>query len=196
MSSYQRKRNTQLEQLASEFLKLRGHFFNGYVLLIEDVLDNMGYTIFPKKIGAIAEAYVAVSDAKVVIVDEYTMDRYECRHRFSLAEELAHILIGEKMSPPLDRLQMRSYVNGLDSASYLAFEKNAKFLAGALLMPKDQFSKRFDELKRGFTQETVSRGAVASKTLKRLSKEYIVSEQATGIRARDLDLITREDLTF
>ena|ERR1700730_13946879 len=196
MSSYQRKRNTQLEYLASEFLKLRGHFFNGYVFLIEDALDGMGYTIFPKKIGAIAEAYVAVAEAKVIIVDEFTMDRYECRHRFSLAEELAHILIGEKMSPSLNRLEMKSYVDRLDSTSYTSFEKNAKYLAGALLMPKDQFSKRFHELKRGFTQETVSSGAVASKTLKRLSKEYIVSELATGIRARDLDLITREDLTF
>jgi Zn-dependent peptidase ImmA (M78 family) len=182
--------------MASDFLKIRGHFFDGYVLLIEDVLDDMGYSIFPKKIGAIAEAYVAVSDEKIIIVDEYTMDHYECRHRFSVAEELAHILIGETMSPTLTRLAMKAFGDGLDVDGYSDFERNAKYLAGALLMPREQFSARFSELRAGIIQTTVSKGAVASQTLKRIAKEFVVSEQSAGIRAKHLNLITREDLSF
>jgi Zn-dependent peptidase ImmA (M78 family) len=81
-----------------------------------------------------------------------------------------------------------------DDSEYADFERNAKYLAGALLMPKDQFIERFKALESLFSEGTASRPRILYSTIRELGREFRVSDQSVGIRAKMLDLVREEDL--
>ena len=121
------------------------------------------------------------------------MVRHELRYRFTLAEELAHLLIAE-IFPGESEAGIVAGIDGFDDSEYGDFERNAKYLAGALLMPKDRFIERFKALEFLFSEGTASRSRILYSAIRELGKELRVSDPSVGIRAKLLGLVPEEDL--
>ena len=121
------------------------------------------------------------------------MVRHELRYRFTLAEELAHLLIAE-IFPGESEAGIVAGIDGFDDSEYGDFERNAKYLAGALLMPKERFIERFKALEALFSAGTASRPRILYSVIRMLGKEFRVSDPSVGIRAKLLGLVPEEDL--
>jgi len=193
-SRYKRKTKRELEQLAFGFLKSKGAFFHGSKLLIEELIEDMGFEIYPVPgLSKFAEGFLPRA-GKRIFVDENQMLRYERRYRFTLSEEFAHHLLIQEVFPHKSAKEIAATIDGFDEAEYCDFERNAKYLAGALLMPTPQFIERFQTLEVLFSEGSASRTGILYSVIRELGKEFSVSDQSVGIRARMLDLVREEDL--
>lgn len=181
--------------MASGFLKSRGHFFDGPICLIEEMIEDYGYEIFPVPgLNRFAEGYVGLR-GKRIFVDEDTQLKHPFRYRFTLAEELSHIVILKRDYPAVSADELKAKIDAYLSASYNAFETDAKCLARALLMPQPLFQQRFLAARQLFSGQTLSRPRLLYQVIKHLSQEFQVSRQPIGYRAKSLGLLTEADLS-
>jgi Zn-dependent peptidase ImmA (M78 family) len=180
--------------MALGFLSARGHFFSGSKLLVEELIEDLGFEIYPVKgLSRYAEGFLP-RKGKRIYVDEDQMLTFEPRYRFTLAEELAHFLLIESIFPGKTEDQIAKEIDAFSDPEYGDFERNAKYLAGALLMPQVRFSERYKVLEGVFSERSTSKPYVIRAVLQSLSKEFCVSHESAGIRANMLDLIRQEDL--
>ena len=198
--SYQPLPHHELEKIAVRLRKQHG-VFDGKRLLIEDMVQRMGYALFPvdglrDEMGV--EAYIP-KRPKTIIVDRAEMDGGNPRYFFTLAEELAHIEI-HLSRPPVGvqtPQQFHDWVMSLSSNSYQNFECDAKYLAGALLMPPDEFKEKFNSLLQAQLKalgKAGVRNTVIYYVLRQMFMTYVVSFDAATIRARKLNLISQAEL--
>ena len=92
------------------------------------------------------------------------------RRRFTVAHELGHFLLGHELNKGGDLID-DNFEKPVSS------EREANLFASFLLMPKEWIKKRAKKQK------------INSRTIKDLSKEFKVSEQALTIRLLELNLI-------
>jgi Zn-dependent peptidase ImmA (M78 family) len=182
-----------LERKAVEVLAEHGKF-DGSRLLVDELIDKLGYSVLPKA-GLLdefgVEAYIP-KKPNLIFVDKAAMDQGFPRYYFTLAEEIAHILIHLPLVAG-SITELHEWIMAMPEADYNRFEWDAKHLAGALLMPKEGFS---DTFKKHLTQYT---GKLDKQTVVRMAvrKTYIpygVSFEAAAVRACCLKLISRADL--
>jgi hypothetical protein len=193
-SRYRRKTKRELERLALGFLKSKGSFFKGSILLIEELIEDMGLEIHPVPgLSKFAEGFLPRA-GKRIFVDEDQILRYERRYRFTLSEELAHHLLIAEIFPDKSEKEIAAAIDGFDEAEYCDFERNAKYLASALLMPRSKFIARFQALETLFSEGSASSTGILYSMIRELGKEFCVSDQCVGIRARMLALVREEDL--
>lgn len=185
--------HSQLEVIAEDFLSKHGKF-DGLSLLIEITIEAYGYYIWPlSKLGQYAEAFVP-NKPGIIFVDEEQMMEHPMRFRFTLAEELAHILIHGPTLRGKSVEELQRFNDMLHAKQYRKYEHDAKFLASCLLMRKAPFVRRFHEhcaLKRKSMANPLT---ILRYSMKQLGMDFCVPPFSASQRARGLGLIDEAEL--
>lgn len=190
--------NESLEKLAEGFLNqwAKGKY-DGYSLRIESTIESYGYYIFSiPGLAEIAEAYIPAKPGYIFVDEEqyYSASTISFRWRFTIAEELAHILIHRpafegKMPEQIIKIQ-ESYTD----ADYQIIERNAKFLAGCLLMPRTAFKTRFAHFQALQAQRSTNALSIHRYVVRQLSMDFNVSCYAVALRALHLGIFDQQQL--
>ena len=194
--------NENLEKTSEDFLKKHSQgMYDGRALRIEALIESLGYYIFPiPGLSEIAEAYVPAK-AGYIFVDEEQYQNAVCsfRWKFTMAEELAHIVLHGPLFAGKTPKEIAEIQEGFSDADYVIIEKNAKFLASCLLMPKDDFKNRFAHFSSIQSQKTSNSLQILKYVVRQLNMDFNVSCYAVSLRALHLKLIDQEqmdDLNF
>lgn len=195
--TYKRFSKPYLEKIAHE-VRTKQAIFDGKRLLIESLVDKLGFELIPKtglkeELGI--EAYLP-KRLNTIIVDQASMDFGTPRYFFTLAEEVAHSLIHLK-GHGANRDTLYKWIQSLSKSAYEDLERDAKYLAGAILMPKSEFMSIF--MKKSAAHRKAlgvhgDRHTVIRYSIRRLYMTYCVSFEAAAFRARSLGLIKPSDL--
>lgn len=142
----------ELEDLASAFLRKFHKPPDSLPVDIELITErDLGIQIIPFASLQLLygiEAFITLS-RKTIYVDPFLMDldQNERRYRFTIAEEVAHGIIHQDLfkgiKKPEDYLAL---YNQLNPETYRWMDRNAKYLAGAILMPGNLFEAKATEL--------------------------------------------------
>ena len=191
--SYRSIPKFKLEKIAEDLRAQRGKF-DGKILLVEKLVEGLGFELFPviglkEEFGI--EAYLP-KRPRTIIVDQALMDSMAPRYFFTLAEEVAHSQI-HLAGREADLNAFYDWMMSLSNEDYQKFERDAKYLAGALLLPRADFVAEFNKLtgeqKRAFTKAGIKDDqAVIRYALRRIYQAYLVSFECAAFRALNLDL--------
>jgi len=137
----------------------------------------------------------------VIIVDEQLADRSPCRYRFTLAQEVSHLLLHrdllESVATVDDAFELQ---DSLSAEQYAGLEASANRCAAAILMPQRQFRQAAqDAYALWFGRIMSAAGSVPpDPLLKRviddLAKLYQVSFQAARIRLQRWPVKVYDDI--
>lgn len=178
----------QLEAIAQGWLKKFGKY-DGRMLRLEHSLELAGYRIEPiPGLAEVAEAYLPAK-SQYIFVDEAQYLNGSPRWRFTLAEELAHDLIHRPMFAGMSSEQIVTFQEGLTDEQYGKIERQAKRLAGCLLMQEVEFIQRFKhhwDTQRGSVTSDLK---VLKYVIRQLSFDFAASNHAVAVRAVYLGLI-------
>jgi Zn-dependent peptidase ImmA (M78 family) len=185
---YNRFTKRELEAVATAFLREKIKC-SGCKILIEEMLEAYGYDIIPiQGLVKYAEAYVP-KKAGILFVDEDQQLSHPLRYRFTIAEELAHCLIHHKIFSGKSFSEIRDIYNTVTDQDYQDLERNAKYLAAALLMPRGTFIERF-QFHKGRVESKIKNPIEAmSSVATSLKSEFEVSKESIGVRCKHLGLI-------
>jgi Zn-dependent peptidase ImmA (M78 family) len=168
--------------------------FDGLKVLIEEMLEAEGYDIFPVQgLNKYAEAYLP-KRPKLVFVDAGQQLDQPLRYKFTVAEELAHILIGRRIFPSKTRSDVQEIFKKMNDEDYADSERNAKYLACCLLLPKQTFLKRFALHQERLGTDIVNPAEIAMRVIRALHSDFDVSKETIALRAKHLGLISEECL--
>ena len=140
----------QLHQVAAQFLeKYRP---NGAIPIpIEDIVDlKFELDIIPTPglhKGFDIDAFIT-SDFRSIFVDEFVYDSRPGRYRFSLAHELAHLLLHQEIFSRLrfsTIAEWKKVITEFPEKEYGFLEWQAYALAGLILVPPDPLVERFEK---------------------------------------------------
>lgn len=188
--------NEDLEKTAENFLKkyAQGKYDNR-ALLVEWVIESFGYYIFPiPGLAEIAEAYIPAKPGYIFVDEEQYLNGTSFRWRFTIAEELAHILIHRPIFEGKSTKQIGQMQEIFSDDDYRIIEKNAKFLAGCILMPRAEFKARFIHFSEIQSQKTSNLLKILRYVVRQLSMDFNISCYSVSIRALHLGLIDQEQL--
>jgi Zn-dependent peptidase ImmA (M78 family) len=179
---------TQLEATAQAWLKKFGKY-DGRMLRLEHSLEVAGFRIEPVPgLAEIAEAYLpAKSNYIYVDEDQYLSNSH--RWRFTLAEELAHDLIHRPMFAGMNSEQIVAFQESLSDEEYETIERQAKRLAGCLLMPEVEFIRRFKHHWDTQRPSVTSDLTLLKYVIRQLNFDFAASHHAIAVRAVYLGLI-------
>ena len=122
----------------------------------------------------------AGSGKMIVAVDEYMAENNETTYRFTLAEEVAHfILHGEIFREATSIQSWTALCSAITPRLYWQMDRNAKYLAGALLMPQEPLNRHVREAyQKHFCQsEIMNEKHLRALIAKRLAPLYNVSDE-------------------
>jgi Zn-dependent peptidase ImmA (M78 family) len=181
----------QIEDRAALFLRQHWDPNEIYVdveLIIEAKLGiAIDYTRFDDFDGTIAKD--TVSGRLTIVVNEELANSNPNRYRYTLAQELGHLLLHEELIRQITDLESASYLHEkLSDQAYQTLERDANCCAAAILMPAERFreSSRSSYAKwfRLIHQEIgkTPPGDLQARVVKDLAKLYRVSPQAASIR--------------
>lgn len=191
--TYNRFTKRELESIAAAFLKIKGRYC-GCKVLIEEMLEAEGYDIFPiPGLKKYAEAYLP-KKPNIVFVDEDQQLSQPLRYRFTIAEELAHILIARRIFDRMGRGEIEKIFHQMSDSDYADFERNAKYLAACILLPKLAFIERFGLHKDRLSVKIVNPSEIAARAIMAIALEFEVSKEPVAYRAKHLNLVTEECL--
>ncbi len=127
---------------------------------------------------------------KELYVDSFLMDSRERRYRFTLAEEVAHHIIHRDIYAQCANLEEHLEIYGKITANeYHSMERNAKYLASAIIMPSISFEKQAIKIcKKINKKEYETNQEVLYKIALTLSNDFNVSDEAARIRFIKLGL--------
>lgn len=191
MKNYKRHSAETLERHAHEFLAKHDRR-DGWRLLIEQIILDLGFRLIPvaglEAFGV--EAYLAKAE-NTIIVDEGQMNYGGNRYTFTLTEEVAHSILHVNGH---DRTKLHDDVMALSETEYADVEFDAKYLAAAILMPREQFRQAFNDHVSKQTKalgKNADRQTVIRYAIRRLYMAYCVSFECAMFRALDLNLISK-----
>lgn len=138
-------------------------------------LEKAGAFIIEKSIGDTIDAYSVWSEDNTPYIILGNIKKSAVRRNFDLAHELGHLL-----------LHYKTEFNMLDRENYKLKEEEANAFASEFLMPTDSFSKDVSLLNRISNPNAYLE----------LKEKWLVSIQAMGIRVRNLDLMTYQQLRY
>jgi len=185
----------ELEKIAEDFLnKWGGGKYDGRMVRIEALIEGYGYSIWPfPGLSQIAEAYIPAMDG-YIFVDEFEYNRSSKRLRFTLAEELAHILVHRPLFAGKSPAQIKQFQQEITAAEYKIIEQNAKYLAGAILMKQEFFRERFKHFSEIQSVRTNNNLHILRYVVRELNLDFDTSCYAICLRALHLGLIDQEQL--
>lgn len=185
---YKTKTDAELEQIAEA---VRKHFPKrrlGLAVDIEGILEDLGLELIPRRgFRRHAEGYLA-HDPRLVVVDE-SIFTYMPRARFTLAEEVCHLILEYKMWSG-GELPAGADGHELSETQHVLIEKDAGGLASALLMPAAELAATFNAKLRELEATGAPEFNVLRETVKYVAEVFQVSTSAAGWRARKLRLIS------
>lgn len=134
------------------------------------------------------EAYV--SKGNTLYIDPYLIDWQERRYRFTLAEEVSHFLIHKDIYKDCKNLEEHlERHEQITSEEYWRMERNAKYLASAILMPSDTFEKESIALYEKIDRKKYKTNQdLLYKITLDLSNIFNVSDMTSKIRFKNLGL--------
>lgn len=189
---YKAKTNAEIETIARVIL---GRFPSrrlGLAVDIEGILEDLGLDLLPRRgIRPYAEGYLA-RDPRIIVVDEKIFT-YPPRARFTLAEEVSHLILEYRLWKGGD-LPVGANSHELSEQQHFFVEKDAKSLASALLMPAAIFKEMFNAKRSELQAAGAPELDALRETLKHVGEVFQVSPMAAAIRARKLKLITPKEL--
>ena len=152
--------------------------------------------------GAIGTIGRRQSDNRlVVVVSEEIADRNPNRYRFTLAQEVGHLLLHESIleaiTTPEEALDFH---NSLTSEQYERLEYDANWCAGAILMPQRQFKDAVSDAyelwfgKMKSQSDKILLDFLAKRVVDDLAKKYRVSSQAARIRLQRYPIRLYDDI--
>jgi Zn-dependent peptidase ImmA (M78 family) len=165
------------------------------MLLIEHLIESsvVGYTITPVRgLADIADAYIPVVGKRIFIDEEQYLSAHSYRFRFTLAEELAHILLHVPLFKGKSPKEIQSMRDSISDDDYKWIEMEAKYLAGCLLMPKSDFVERFKHFYGIKSQQTTNQRKILVYVFRQLNIDFNVSCVSCAIRALKLKLIDQD----
>jgi Zn-dependent peptidase ImmA (M78 family) len=185
--------NGELEAIAADFLARHGSGkYDGVSLRIEALIEGFGFYIWSVPgLKEKAEAYVPVRGNKIYVDEDQYQSATTFRFRFTLAEELAHILIHRPLFDGMSTAEIIKFQKAIPDADYLRMERNAKYLAGALLMKKTLFERQFNLLWQRQRSNTQVPVFILRYVIRRLSLAFFVSCHSASIRSLHLRLISQ-----
>lgn len=184
--------NDSLEAIAEGFLSNR-EMHDGRALRLEAAIEFHGYQIFPVPgLAEIAEAYVPIKDGYIFVDEEQYMNVETFRWRFTLAEELAHILIHRPLFKGMSVEQIIDFQNKLADEEYLAMEREAKYLAGCLLMPQTEYRNRFNHFCTIQSSRVLNELKVFTYVVRQLSYDFNASFHSVALRGLKLKLLNQQ----
>jgi Zn-dependent peptidase ImmA (M78 family) len=90
--------------------------------------------------------------------------------------------------------EIKAFQEAISDGEYRTIEKNAKYLAGAILMERSFFEERFAFFFRQQSIRTTNRLHILRFVVRELSRDFNVSCYAVALRARNLNLIDQQQL--
>lgn len=181
-----------LEKLAKEFLD---QFHNKTKLKvdIEYILEaKLDYRIIP--FSSLVEFHgveaILLLNRKTIYVDHYLLDYKERKYRFTLAEEVSHIILHKDIYTNCREIDdMYDIYESISAEQYHRMDRNAKYLAGAILLPAESFKNRAIEIYESIDKKTVKTNEeIIYKVVTQLSEEFNTGDYATAIRFGNLGL--------
>jgi len=133
------------------------------------------------------EAFLALGK-KTIYIDTALMDSdaYINRYRFTIAEEISHRILHGDLFKNVENIE--EYFSALDKIRHFEqaqMDKDAKYLASAVLMPTGIFTK----LSTDYSTELNGKGQILRyNVVKKLAKEFVVSTETASIRFEQLKL--------
>jgi Zn-dependent peptidase ImmA (M78 family) len=189
---YQAQTDAELEQTAAAILARFPKRRLGLAVDIEGILEDLGMDLLPRRgIRPHAEGYLA-RDPRIIVVDEKIFT-YPPRARFTLAEEVSHLILEYELWKG-GRLPVGADSHELSEQQHFFVEKDAKSLAAALLMPAAIFAEIFNAKRRELEAAAAPEPDALRETLKHAGEIFQVSPKAAAVRARKLKLISLAEL--
>jgi hypothetical protein len=139
--------------------------------------------------GVLASTWTHPDEQRVtVVIDEELFDRRATRARFTLAEELGHLVLHGEIIKGITTVEDAVALHQHPSY-YCHLDRNAKRFAAALLMPpervRDDAAQMFIKLRAlGHSQVDLTRILTI-----RLAQRYFVSPEAMGYRLRESPIL-------
>jgi Zn-dependent peptidase ImmA (M78 family) len=187
---YRTKTDAELEQIAGRLRKNFPKRRIGLAVDIEGILEDIGLELLPRRgFRRYAEGYLA-RDPRIVVVDE-SIFAYMPRARFTLAEEVCHLVLEYKLWSG-GELPVGADGHELSEKQHVFIEKDASGLASALLMPAEEFVAMFNAKLREFEAMGAPEFNVLREAVRHTADIFQVSPSAAGWRARKLRLLSAE----
>ncbi len=150
-----------VRERAAAFLA-RYHHPGDIPVPIEDIIDlHWGIDIvpLPGMLGASDTDAYLTSDMTTIYVDEYVYQTIQNRYRFTLAHEVAHAVLHQKVFRELSFDDLESWRRAYEAISeedhgWLEFQANA--FAGLVLVPPAHLAEQFNDAVRTAAQHNVS----------------------------------------
>lgn len=181
-----------LESLAGEFLS-QFHDKKKLEVDIEYILEGkLGYMILP--FSSLAEFHgieaAVLPKRKTIYVDQYLMDYKERKYRFTLAEELSHIILHKELYAECSDIDdMYDIYEKISAEDYHRMDRNAKYLASAMLLPADAFKKRAIEIYEQIDRKKVKTNEkIIYRIVTQLTEDFNLGDYPTAIRFGNLGL--------
>lgn len=185
---YKSKTDAELEQIAEV---IRKHFPKrrlGLAIDIEGIIEDFGIDLIPRRgFRRYAEGYLA-RDPRIIVVDE-AIFTYMPRARFTLAEEICHLILEYRLWSG-GKLPVGADGHELSDRQHILVEKDASSMASALLLPAPEFTAAFNAKLRELEATNAAELNVLRETIRHVAKVFEVSPSAAGWRARKLRLIS------
>ena len=172
------EKRKQIENQVQILMKDIGYCDNGKAVDIISVAKKLGFTIINAKMNNGDDGFVIVRDGVNDILGIKTnkligvnVDRTLPWKRFIIAHEIAHYL----MTPEVALYAHRQNIKGKDDN-----ENEADFFAANLLMPREKFTNRYNELKKNEIENKILVSILAA--------EFVVTEIMIKRRIKELEL--------
>lgn len=185
---YATKTDAELEQIAEAIRRQFPKRRLNLAVDIEGILEDLGAELLPRRnFRRHAEGYLA-RDPRIIVVDE-SIFAYMPRARFTLAEEVCHLVLEYRLWSG-GELPEGADGHQLSEKQHILIEKDASGLASALLMPGGEFVGAFNAKLRELEATGAPELNVLRETLKHLADMFQVSPRAAGHRACKLRLLS------
>ncbi|MBL7647894.1 MAG: ImmA/IrrE family metallo-endopeptidase [Candidatus Hydrogenedentes bacterium] len=184
---YQRKGIAKLKAIATSVLDRFPDRRIGRAIDIEGIIEDLGVDILPRQgFRRYAEGYLA-ADPRIIVVDERIFT-YLPRARFTLAEEICHLILEYELWNNKE-LPLGGSCHELTEEQHYAVERDAKTLAAMILMPDQEFESVFRDKVRELHAVGVKGSKALSIARNHAAEEFQVSPMTAGYKALDLKLV-------
>lgn len=181
-----------LEEIATTFLK-KYNDPEVFPVDIEFILEEqLGWNIVGWE--SLTENYYGIeaflTNGKTIYIDSYLMNHKERKYRFTLAEELSHFILHKDIYAKCRSLEEHLEIyDNITTTEYWRMDRNAKYLASAILMPSASFEKQanliYDKVDRKIYSTNEQ---ILYKMTLQLSNDFNVNDIASRIRFKNLGL--------
>jgi len=184
----------EIEEKAEQFLQHHG-LYDNRMLMIEHVIEQYGYAIIPVPgLAELAEAYIPIQQGIIFIDEDQYSDVHSLRYRFTLAEELAHILLHRPFFDGKTEAEISALQTKISDRGYLEIEREAKFMASCILMRASVLMERFHHFYSAQSERSNNESVILNFVIRQLGRDFCVSRPAISLRCSSLELIDKAEL--